>query len=291
MNKAEIRKYIKNYVPYSNNPIWVEWYSTVAPIKAWRTIKMLKKYKDKKAKVLDCGCGIGLTLYYISQYFKNSEGIDIDVKNINIARKQFSILKNKTPLHVYDGKKLPYPDNFFDMVLSIEVWEHAQDTRTMLKEIARVLKPDGILHVTTANKLWPLEPHYKLLFLSYLPSRLADWYVRITGRSDFYHDIHLPFYGEFRKSVEEFFYVSDITFDTLINYKEVGLHKERGSIIILIGALLKFIKKFDRVRILSTLTKVMYAVLSNISLGWLFIAYPKKNLLPKMTSNKMTGKI
>lgn len=278
MNKAAIRDYIKDYVPYSQNPAWVEWYLRVAPIKAMRVVKTLKKYKDNKAKLLDCGCGTGLTLYYVSKHFKNSQGVDVNKRNITIAQEQFRKLHHAVPLKLYNGKRLPYPDNFFDIVLSIEVWEHAIDTRTMLKEIARVLKPDGILHITTANKLWPLEPHYRLLFLSYLPTTLADWYVKKMGKARFYHDIHLPTYSEFKRSVEEYFTVSDITFDAIINYKEVGLDKERGRIIVLISVVLRTLKNFEDVFLLSIFARSILILLSTLSLGWLFIAHPQKAL-------------
>lgn len=277
MNKAELKRYIQKYVPYSNNPKWVDSYMKIAPVKAYRTIKLLKKYKDKNARLLDCGFGVGLSLYYISQYFKNSEGIDTDPENVKTAKEQFKKLRCKTEVKVYDGKKLPYKDNYFDVVLSVEVWEHAVDTRTMLKEIARVLKPDGILHITTANKLWPIEPHYQLPFLSYLPYWLADWYVKKAGRADYYHDIHLPTYPEFRRSIEEFFSVSDVTFDSLINYKEYGLDKERGKKIVFIGEILKTIKSFENFFLLSFVANAVFGFLINISLGWLIIGYPKKN--------------
>ena len=277
MNGTELKEYLTHYHPYVDyNPKWIEWYANVAPLKAERTISLLKRYKGKNAKLLDCGCGIGLSLYYLSQFYPNSVGVETDKSNYKIAKNQFQKLKCKTKIKIYDGKRLPFPDNYFDIVTSIEVWEHAVKTQVMLKEIKRVIKPDGVLHITTANKLWPIEPHYKLPFLSYLPYALADLYVKATKRAKFYHDIHLPAYGEFKKSVEEYFRVSDITLEMIISYKDFGLDKERGGKIIVVSKILRFFKVVENIPIMSVFSRFVFYILIRISLGWLFIAYPRK---------------
>lgn len=279
MNKAQLREYLAHYHPYVDyNPRWADWYLNVAPLKGERTVKILKRYKDKNARLLDCGCGIGLSLYYLSGYFKNSTGVETDKKSFEIAKKQFAKLKCKAKLRLYDGKKLPFPDNYFDIVTSMEVWEHAQDPPGMLKEIKRVLKPEGILHITTANKLWPIEPHYKLPFLSYLPYSLADSYVKLSKRAPYYHDIHLPTYGEFKKSVEEYFRVSDITLGMFLSCKYLEFDKERGKKIIIVAKTLEILKWMEKIPLLSLISKLCYFILVRISLGWLFIAYPKKDV-------------
>lgn len=277
MNRTQLREYLTYYHPYVDyNPKWANWYINVAPLKGKRTVKILKKYKGSKARLLDCGCGIGLSLYYLSQYFKNSIGAETDGESFEIAKKQFKKLKCRAKLKFYDGVKLPFPDNHFDIVTSMEVWEHAEDTSLMLREIRRVLKPDGILHITTANKFWPIEPHYKLPFLSYLPYVIADRYVRITKRAKYYHDIHLPAYGQFKKSIDEYFRVSDITLEMLISYKYLGFDKERGNKIILVAKILQILKLMEKIPVLSLISRLVNYILVRISLGWLFIAYPKK---------------
>lgn len=276
MKKTDLREYLSNYHPYVDyNPRWAEWYINVAPLKAERTIKILKRYKKENARLLDCGCGIGLSLYYLSKYYKESYGVETDKGSFEIAKNQFKKLKCKARIALYNAKKLPFPDNYFDLITSMEVWEHAKDTRLMLKEIRRVLKPDGILHITTANKLWPIEPHYKLPFLSYLPYFLADPYVRLSKRAQYYHDIHLPTYGKFKKSIEEYFKVSDITLDMILSYKDLGFDKERGSIIVIVSKFLSFLKLMEKIPVMSLFPKAVYFTLLRISLGWLFIAYPK----------------
>lgn len=275
MNKRELQEYISYYQPYSNNAKWAKRYLEIAPLKASRTIKLLRKYKNKDAKVLDCGSGIGLSLYYLSKFYKNIIGIDVDQQNIRIAKKQFNKLGCNTKIILYDGKKLPYRDNTFDLIISMEVWEHVKNPDIMLSEIRRVLKPGGILHITTANKLWPIEPHYHLPFLSYLPYWIADRYVKILKRGPYYHDIHLPTYTEFKNNIEKNFIVKDVTFEALMNYKKYGLDKERGKKIIAVGEFLNLLNRLKYFPF-SIIRNSVFLILSYFSLGWLFIAYPKK---------------
>ncbi len=277
MNKKQLREYGSLYYPYSKDPRWVDWFVKVAEIKVKRSLKMLKKYKSSNAKVLDFGCGIGFNIYYYAQTFPDIVGIDNDKNAVEIAKKQLKKLGcNKEILH-YDGKELPFSSNTFDIVNVSDVWEHAENPCLMLEEIQRVMKKNGILYITNPNKLWPIETHYKLLFLSYLPYIIANAYVRIMGKADRYDDIHLPTYGEFKKSLEEFFRIKDITFDFVIDYKKYSLDKERGMIIPILRIFLRAIIPLEKIPVISFIYLFLMGFLERISVGWIFLGWPKKN--------------
>lgn len=276
MNKKQLYEYGSMYYPYSKDPNWVDWFVKVAPLKIERTLKILLQYKNSDAKILDYGCGIGFNIYYYAKIFPRVYGIDNDKLSVEIARRQLKKLGcNKRILH-YNGKKLPFKNSTFDIVTANDVWEHVDDPRLMLKEIYRVLKKDGILFIHNPNKLWPIETHYKLPFLSYLPARVANWYVRITGRADRYDDIHLPTYVEFKKSLEEFFKTYDISFDLIKQYKKNKLQKERGIMVPVAGTFLQLIEPLERLPMLYTLYSAFIELLNRLSTGWVFIAWPKK---------------
>lgn len=48
----------------------------------------------------------------------------------------------------YDGSNIPFPDNYFDSILSSEVFEHLFEAERILDELRRVLKPKGIMLIT-----------------------------------------------------------------------------------------------------------------------------------------------
>lgn len=267
--------HIRKYSQYSQSDKWIDWYAKVSKYKGIRTARMLLEYKSSNVRILDLGCSIGLTLSMIAQKFPNSIGCDIDKRAIKASIHILKKVGVKIPLVLYNGEKLPFPDNHFDIITSIEVMEHVKDTQVMLKEMHRVLKSDGILHITTANKWWPYEPHFKLLMLSYLPEKLADLYVRLSGKGAHYHGIKLPGYDQFKKIVEKYFTVENITFNIIKDYKKYRFDKERGFKVILAGEFLKVLDKFEEKVYLRKFILLIKAVMLRVSLGWLFIARPK----------------
>ncbi|XOB42194.1 MAG: class I SAM-dependent methyltransferase [Candidatus Nealsonbacteria bacterium] len=98
-------------------------------------------------KILDIG-NIGKSGFLhrkIREVFKNCEitGLDIDRKKA----KEFNF-PNQV---IADAKKIPFPNNYFDGVLMCEILEHTFEPQKMIKEAHRVLKPRGVLLVTTPN--------------------------------------------------------------------------------------------------------------------------------------------
>jgi ubiquinone/menaquinone biosynthesis C-methylase UbiE len=97
----------------------------------------------KNAKVLDYGCGTGAILTGLKNIDKNSSyGVDVSESAIEFAKSKFADYKWK---RVAIGDSLPFGDDSFDVVLSSEVIEHVFDVDGYLRELHRVLKPNGIL--------------------------------------------------------------------------------------------------------------------------------------------------
>ena len=132
--------------------------------------------------ILDCGCGNGAQTY---EFLKSGGSIfaaDIEFSNL----KNFSdVLQHKQSTSALpvqcDGARLPLPSNSVDVVLCYEVLEHVPDESRQLREIHRVLKPQGELILSVPNKGWIFETHGKqppflplnrVPFLSWLPRSL-----------------------------------------------------------------------------------------------------------------------
>ena len=80
---------------------------------------------------LDIGVGTGFLSKQINIYHPSLKitGIDIDDKT-----------GGDHPVIIYDGNKIPFPDNSFDVVYCIDVLHHTKDILAVIKEIARVSK-------------------------------------------------------------------------------------------------------------------------------------------------------
>ena len=75
LNKNIVFRHLKKYSQYTENKDWLRWYSKIAPLKGERTARILLNYKDSKAKLLDLGCGIGLTLAVLAKFFLTLQGV------------------------------------------------------------------------------------------------------------------------------------------------------------------------------------------------------------------------
>jgi ubiquinone/menaquinone biosynthesis C-methylase UbiE len=82
---------------------------------------------------------------------------------------------------VFDGCRLPFPDQSFDLVFSNAVVEHILGTgrqEQFAREIRRVGKS---WFVTTPNYWYPFESHYHLPFIQFLPRGAQHAYNRLLG--------------------------------------------------------------------------------------------------------------
>jgi SAM-dependent methyltransferase len=139
-------------------------------------------------QVLDIGCSAG----FISDEFRLAGasviGLDIDEPGLARARERFGehVRFVRAP-----GDDMPLPDGSVDVVVFNHIYEHVPDVGAVMAEIRRVLKPDGAVYLGLGNRLGIMEPHHRLPFLSWLPRRLADVYVKLTGRADSYYEAFL----------------------------------------------------------------------------------------------------
>lgn len=104
-----------------------------------KKVELIKKYLHVKPddKLLDVGCGTGLTteLWECKRY-----GVDPAPKLLAKARKKDEIEYKLAP-----AKAIPYPDNFFDVVISITAIQNFRNIEKGLKEIKRVGKKKFVL--------------------------------------------------------------------------------------------------------------------------------------------------
>lgn len=111
-----------------------------------------KKFVKDKC-VLDAACGEGYGSKMLSECAKSVVGIDVDETAVSQAKEKYKA--NQLSFVVGTIAKLPFEDNSFDVVVSFETIEHVGEEVQLqfLEEIYRVLKHDGILIMSTPDKL------------------------------------------------------------------------------------------------------------------------------------------
>jgi SAM-dependent methyltransferase len=135
------------------------------------------------ASVLEIGTGSGV----IAETFKECVGPSGDVWAVDVVDQRLD--RDAVGFRIVTGTALPFADQAFDLVVSNHVIEHVGDLERQadhVREIVRVLRPGGYLYLATPNRFAPVEPHFKLPLLSWLPDGSRSAYVRIARRGEQY---------------------------------------------------------------------------------------------------------
>ena len=111
----------------------------------------------KKVRLIDVGCGVGALHPYITPLFGEIHGVDISAESIRMAK---ATHPENLYLH-YNGRKLPFEDNSFDMALAVCVMHHVpkDDWENFLSELSRVVRSGGLICLIEHN---PINPATRL---------------------------------------------------------------------------------------------------------------------------------
>lgn len=120
-----------------------------------------------EGKVLDIGCGYGKLLQTLKVHNPDKK---LDLYGIDICTKAVESCK-KSGIHAEYGnaENLPYPAEYFDLIIMNTVIEHIIDQGRALNEANRVLKKNGMFLLVTENLWWQLVTAIKNVILFWKP--------------------------------------------------------------------------------------------------------------------------
>jgi ubiquinone/menaquinone biosynthesis C-methylase UbiE len=150
----------QNYVPALRYKWLTRWYDSVMA-KVFPEVRVRRALIDsaniqKGHRVLEFGVGTASLSILLKQIHRLPEvvGVDVDPEVLRIARQKIEKSGLFMELEQYDGSILPFADQSFDRVVTCLVLHHLdpEQKRQSLREIRRVLKPGGSLHVADWGK-------------------------------------------------------------------------------------------------------------------------------------------
>lgn len=130
--------------------------------------------ENRSASILDCGCGPGGILREIDPAHHQLVGVDINSNSIAKALKNCNSI---VTLIQADIEHLPFDDNSFDIAYCSGVLSYLKEDSTAVKEICRVVKPNGKVIISIPNLFMMnkfFDPYYYLVW----PFQLAGRKIR-----------------------------------------------------------------------------------------------------------------
>lgn len=175
----------ERFTPECMREIWYEHFHRYALAVRW----------CEDQHTLDAACGEGYGSALLSRSASKVEGVDISEEAIKHAQGRYGHLDNVN-YQVADCTRLPFADDEFDRVVSFETLEHLQAHDELLTEFRRVLKPGGLLILSSPDKAiytdelkTDNEYHIRELYRDELESLLGRYFpaFQLLGQKLMFH--------------------------------------------------------------------------------------------------------
>jgi ubiquinone/menaquinone biosynthesis C-methylase UbiE len=146
----------------------------------------------KETQVLEVGCHTGVFAMTLANRYMNWTGVDIDQHALQQAVSSVATKElNNVIFLSANAEDLPFANNSYDLVICNHIYEHIPNPEKMLSEISRVLRPGGICYFSAGNRFALIEPHHRVLFLSWFPKSISNFVLTIKyKRKTKYYETH-----------------------------------------------------------------------------------------------------
>jgi 2-polyprenyl-6-hydroxyphenyl methylase/3-demethylubiquinone-9 3-methyltransferase len=130
--------------------------------------------------VADIGCGAGTQCRLWAERGHRVYGVDVNEPLVQLAKKRAAEQGLTIKFEVGTATALPWADRMMDVCLLPELIEHVADWQSCLSEAARVLRPGGLLYLSTTNVLCPKQQEFNLPLYSWYPVALKQYCERLA---------------------------------------------------------------------------------------------------------------
>lgn len=128
----------------------------------------------KGKKVLEVGLGYGTVSQLLAAAGSQYHGLDIASNAVGMVKHRLAQQGLQGDLRVGNMINCPFPDNYFDFVISIGCFHHTGNLKACIEQASRILKKDGILIMMVYNRYslrqwqtWPLKTLKNFLLESF----------------------------------------------------------------------------------------------------------------------------
>jgi 2-polyprenyl-6-hydroxyphenyl methylase/3-demethylubiquinone-9 3-methyltransferase len=177
---------------HSSDPIFLSFYERESA--SQQTVQRFSIVRDKALgllaaqtgsaggvlQVADIGCGAGTQCRLWAKLGHRVHGLDVNAPLIAVAEQRAREENLRIVFDVGTATDLPYPDSSMDVALLPELLEHVANWQDCCNEAVRILKPGGLLYLSTTNWLCPVQDEFNLPLYSWYPGFLKQKYERLA---------------------------------------------------------------------------------------------------------------
>jgi len=147
--------------------------------------KEILKYLDRVVivsapkKVLDLGCGpVPVNLQYLHEAGYDARGVEPVKKYVETGNE---FLNSSGVVIEGTCEAIPFPDEVFDIIICTQVMEHVDSPEKSLNEMFRVLKPGGVVYISSENRQrFSISGHnneFNVRFYNWFPRGVKEGYI------------------------------------------------------------------------------------------------------------------
>lgn len=148
--------------------------------------EVIRKHLPAASRILDMASGCGTFVFYGLLHGYDVLGIEPEKWKNSFNR--MKAIERGYPEEWKDrfvearGESLPFGDDYFDFVSTYQTLEHVENPTRCIKEMLRVTRQGGAVHIRCPDYRSTYEGHYRLPWLPLMPQFIARVYLRIIGK-------------------------------------------------------------------------------------------------------------
>jgi 2-polyprenyl-6-hydroxyphenyl methylase/3-demethylubiquinone-9 3-methyltransferase len=136
--------------------------------------------QNRKYDVLDVGCNAGTQCAIWAEAGHRVNGLDINEPLLELARERARGRRQSIDYRLGTATVLPWPDQCMDVCIALELLEHVEDWKGCMEELDRVLRPGGVMFLSTTNALCPKQSEFNLPGYSWYPGPMKRHFERLA---------------------------------------------------------------------------------------------------------------
>ncbi len=196
MDTSTHQEFFDHYAKESVSPPTLQRMSHILQV----ILAVWRKFEDERVlDVADIGCGAGTFSRTWAEKGHKVVGVDINKPLVELAASRAAEDNLEIEFKVGSATAIPLEDQSVDVCVAAELLEHIEDWETAVTEFVRILKPGGLLWITTTNKICPQQDEFTLPGFSWYPAPLKRYYIQraLTDRPEIANYAKYPAYHWF----------------------------------------------------------------------------------------------